>query len=279
MILCPRFDLDEVLDLLPRASVFMGVPTMYVRLAAAPRLDAGRCRTIRLFASGSAALPPATFEEFARRSGHRIVERYGMTETTINCSNPLNGDRRPGTVGPPLPGVSLRLLDTAGREVDVGVSGRVHVRGPHVFAGYWGKPEQTREAFTSDGWFDTGDIGRLDSDGYLTLLGRTKDMIISGGYNVYPLEVENVLARCAGVAESSIIGLPHDDYGEAVTAVVVADPEAPASEGAVRGFAKEHLAGYKVPKRVVFLDSLPRNQIGKVEKTVLRTRFRDLYSQ
>lgn len=275
VLLCPRFDIDQVLDLLPRASVFMGVPTMYVRLSADARLNRDLCGGTRLFTCGSAPLLKSTIQDFAERTGRNIVERYGMTETAINTSNPLHGEQRSGTVGLPLPGVEVRVV-TAGDVAAGGQPGNVHVRGSHVFAGYWRKPQETRDVLSADGWFDTGDIGRLD-DGYLTLIGRSKDLIISGGYNVYPAEVERVIDSISGVQESAVVGLPHPDLGEAVTAIVVTNGDGP-SEADVKEAAKRSLANYKAPKRILFASELPRNDIGKVQKARLREVFRDLYT-
>ncbi|HZT66724.1 MAG TPA: AMP-binding protein [Acidimicrobiales bacterium] len=270
MIFLPRFDVDMVLERLPEATVFMGVPTFYTRLLADDRLDADRCRRMRLFVSGSAPLSPATHEEFRRRTGHVILERYGMTETTMISSNPLDGERRPGSVGRPLPGVQVRITQE-GAAVGPGEVGDVEVRGPNVFRGYWKRPSAAE--FTSDGFFRTGDLGRLDADGYLHLVGRSKDLVISGGLNVYPKEVEEVLDSLPGVAESAVIGVPDPDLGEAVVAVVVAEPGAELQPDALRAEARRHLAGFKVPKRVQVAESLPRNTMGKVEKARLRSWF------
>jgi malonyl-CoA/methylmalonyl-CoA synthetase len=280
VLFCNKFDLDQVFDLLPRCTVFMGVPTMYVRMANSEKLDRERCKSIRLFASGSAALLPQTFERFRTCAGASIVERYGMTETGINSSNPMVGECRAGSVGLPLPGISIRIAGVDGRELAPGETGAVQIRGRHVFRGYWRRPEQSAEVL-KDGWFTTGDLGRIDAAGYLCLVGREKDLIISGGYNVYPLEVEGVIDRLNSVLESTVVGLPHPDYGEAVTAIIVerlsARDEVRSSEATIIRHVKDHLAGYKVPKKVVFLDSLPRNALGKVEKTTLRQRFSSLY--
>jgi malonyl-CoA/methylmalonyl-CoA synthetase len=275
VMLCQKFDVEQTIGLFPHVSVFMGVPTMYTRLLASPRLSRAGCRSVRLFACGSAPLPADRFAAFAQRSGQRIVERYGMSETAINTSNPIDGDRRPGTVGLPLPGVEVRIAAPDGTPLPDGAAGAVHVRGAHVFKGYWRQSAQTSQALRPDGWFNTGDLGTLDGDGYLTLVGRATDLIISGGYNVYPLEVEGVIDRIAGVAEASVIGLPHPDFGEAVTAVVVRNTAAP-SEAAIISQVKGALAAYKAPKRIVFVDELPRNDIGKVQKNVLR-EVRNLY--
>jgi len=274
MILLPRFEAGAVLDAMPRATVFMGVPTFYTRLLSDPRLDTDCCRGMRLFTCGSAPLLEQTFEAFRERTGHTILERYGMTETGMNTSNPLDGPRRPGTVGPPLPGVSARVVDDSGKEVPAGNVGELQVRGDNVFPGYWNKPEATKESFTDDGWFVTGDLARIEPDGYVAIVGRAKDMIISGGYNVYPKEIERRIDDISGVAESAVIGVPHADFGEAVTAVVVRDAgQTEPSEQSILTALREVLANYKVPKRVHFVDELPRNAMGKVQKNVLREQF------
>lgn len=272
MIFLPRFAADRVLALLPRATVLMGVPTFYTRLLDLPGLGPEACRGVRLFTSGSAPLLAETSRAFTARTGHAILERYGMTEAVVITSNPLEGERRPGSVGRPLEGVALRIVDAEDRPVPAGAVGLVQIRGPAVTRGYWRQPEKTAEAFTSDGWFRTGDLGTLSDDGYLTLVGRNSDLVISGGFNVYPKEVELVLDALPGVAESAVIGVPHRDLGEAVAAVVVRrDPalDADAILEALRG----RLAPYKLPRRVHFVDALPRNAMGKVLKTVLRATF------
>jgi malonyl-CoA/methylmalonyl-CoA synthetase len=264
IIFLEKFDAPEVIRHLPRATVFMGVPTYYVRLLAEARLDRALCAGMRLFVSGSAPLPEDTFNEFRRRTGHTILERYGMSEAGMIASNPYEGERRAGTVGPPLPGVEVRVA---------GDPGEIEVRGPNVFAGYWRQPEKTREEFTADGWFRTGDIGRLSADGYLSIVGRAKDLVISGGYNVYPKEVELVLDEFPGVAESAVFGVPHPDFGEAVTAAVVPKAGAALSEEALLAHVRAKLANFKAPKRVHLVAELPRNAMGKVQKAVLRGRF------
>jgi len=271
MLMTPRFAADEVLRLLPRASVFMAVPTMVSRLLAQPGLDRAACATIRLFACGSAPLSPADFAAFAARTGHEIVERYGMSETGINASNPIDGPRIPGSVGPPLPGVEIEIAAADG-EV-----GAVRIRGPHLFTGYRGQPAQTAEAIDAQGWFTTGDLGRLDAAGYLHLVGRTKELIITGGYNVYPTEVERVLQDLPGVAEAAVFGLPHPDFGEAVTAVLVAHPGVILDEARLIAAARERLAPYKTPKRVLIEPALPRNAVGKVVKAALQKRLDRLH--
>ncbi|MDZ7685131.1 MAG: AMP-binding protein [Gammaproteobacteria bacterium] len=269
IIFLPRFDPDAVINALPGATVYMGVPTNYVRLLADARFDRETCRNMRLFTSGSAPLLVPTFEEFTARTGHRIVERYGMTETGMNTSNPLDGERRPGTVGRPLPGVETRL------EGEPGQPGVLMVRGENVFKGYWRMPEKTRDEFDADGFFRTGDIATVDEDGYVTIVGRDKDMIISGGLNVYPKEIETVIDAIDGVRESAVIGIPHADFGEAVAAVVVRDAasDEDIKESDIIATLKSRLANFKVPKRVFFIDELPRNAMGKVQKAGLREQY------
>jgi malonyl-CoA/methylmalonyl-CoA synthetase len=266
MVFLPRFDAAEVVDQLGRCTVLMGVPTYYTRLLAEPGFDAAACRNMRLFVSGSAPLLASTHREFEERTGHAILERYGMTETGMLASNPLDGPRRAGTVGPPLPDVEIRIQGSAD------APGGIEVRGPNVFGGYWRRPELSATEFTDDGFFRTGDVGSFDEDGYLTIAARAKDVIISGGLNVYPKEVEDVLDQTEGVQESAVVGVPDEDFGEAVVAVVVRSPDADVEveESALRDAARTRLAAYKVPKRVVFVDALPRNSMGKVEKARLR---------
>jgi malonyl-CoA/methylmalonyl-CoA synthetase len=248
-----------VLAELPRCTVLMGVPTHYTRLLEDERFDRDACAHVRLFVSGSAPMLASTHEAFRDRTGHAVLERYGMTETSMLTSNPLAGERRAGTVGFPLPGTDVRIADD---EV-------IEVRGPNVFAGYWRRPELRATEFTDDGWFRTGDVGAWDDDGYLRIVGRAKDLVISGGLNVYPKEVEDVVDSLPGVVESAVIGVPDPDLGEAVVAVVVGDVD----PAAVRAAARERLAGFKVPKRVEVVAELPRNAMGKVQKNVLRQRF------
>ena len=269
-----RFDPKAVVADLGRASVLMGVPTFYVRLLGEAGLSRETCHDMRLFISGSAPLLADTHKEFEQRTGHRILERYGMSEAGMITSNPYDGERRAGTVGFPLPGVDVRVVDEAGQRLPAGENGAIQIRGANVFSGYWRMPEKTREEFTDDGWFRTGDIGVFDKDGYLSIVGRAKDLIITGGYNVYPKEIELALDELPGVNESAVIGVPHSDFGEAVTAVVVPKANAQPDEAAIIGELKSKLAGYKVPKRVHFVDSLPRNTMGKVQKNLLRERFR-----
>ncbi len=264
-----RFDVARVRSDLHRSTVMMGVPTHYHRLLADPDFGRTDCEGMRLFTSGSAPLPAAEHEEFTRRTGHRIVERYGMTETMILTSNPYDGDRVAGTVGYPLPGVELRVADDDGTPIDVGEVGIVEVRGDGVFLGYHGLPDKTAQAFRPDGWFITGDIGSLDETGRLTLAGRASDMIISGGLNIYPKEIEAVLDSVDGVAESAVVGLADDDFGEITVAVIVPAGDVP-DEEALRAACDGHLARFKHPRRFVFVGALPRNAMGKVQKAELR---------
>ncbi len=275
---CAKFDADQIIRLLPRATVMMGVPTFYVRLAADDRLTRSVVKGVRLFISGSAPLLKETFEAFRAKTGHVILERYGMSETVMLTSNPYKGERRAGTVGFPLPGVGLRLVDDRGRTVRrrrQGLSeiGAVQVRGPNVFSGYWRMPEKTREEFTQDRWFRTGDMGQWDADGYLHLIGRSKDLIITGGYNVYPKEIEMLIDEMAGVDESAVIGVPHPDFGEAVTAVVVPKPGASLNPQSMIAEIKAQIANFKVPKAIHIVQTLPRNAMGKVQKKLLREQF------
>ena len=273
MIFLPKFEASEVLRRLPEATVFMGVPTYYVRLLAEPKFDRAACRTIRLFVSGSAPLLTDTFCDFQTRTGMTILERYGMSETAMLTSNPYQGERRSGTVGVALPGVAVRVADALGRPCATDQIGAIEVRGPNVFAGYWQLPEKTAQEFTTDGYFITGDLGRFDSDGYLQIVGRSKDLIISGGYNIYPKEIESFVDALDGVIESAVIGVPHTDFGEAVVAVVVTGPNAAITEASIMTALKATIAGFKVPKRVHFVDALPRNAMSKVQKNLLRERF------
>jgi malonyl-CoA/methylmalonyl-CoA synthetase len=274
MIFLPKFDGADVMRHLLRATVFMGVPTYYVRLLAEPSFGTDACANIRLFVSGSAPLLADTFNEFISCTGHTILERYGMSETTMLVSNPYDGERRGGTVGLPLPGVSVRVLNGEGRECAADEIGDIQVKGPNVFQGYWQMPEKTAEEFTADGYFKTGDVGKFDADGYLTIVGRSKDLIISGGYNVYPKEIESFIDEMDGVTESAVVGVPHPDFGEAVTAVVVPRSGTKLAEADVIGFLKSKIANFKVPKRVFFVADLPRNAMGKVQKNLLREQFK-----
>jgi malonyl-CoA/methylmalonyl-CoA synthetase len=269
----PRFDAGATVAQLRHATVMMGVPTFYTRLLAEPQFDAAACRSIRLFISGSAPLQPETFNEFRARTGQTILERYGMTETGMNTANPLAGERIAGTVGPPLPGVAVRIVDADDRTCPPGTVGSIEVKGPNVFRSYWRMPEKTREGFSADGYFRTGDLGEWLPNGYLKLVGRAKDLIITGGLNVYPAEIEEWINALPGVLESAVIGIPHDDLGEAVTAVVVARPGHALAEDGLIAKLKAEIAGFKVPKRVHFVADLPRNAMGKVQKSVLRERY------
>jgi malonyl-CoA/methylmalonyl-CoA synthetase len=273
MIFLPRFDPDAVIPALPQATAMMGVPTYYSRLLARDDFTAEAARSMRVFISGSAPLLEETFAAFEARTGHRILERYGMTETGMNTSNPLHGERRPGTVGLPLPGVEVRVAGDDGKPLGRGEVGILEVRGPNVFKGYWRMPDKTAEEFREDGFFITGDVGTISEDGYVSIVGRAKDLVISGGLNVYPKEVESLIDRLPGVVESAVVGLPHPDFGEAVAAVVVRQPGAAISESDVVKAARAELAGFKVPKTVFFVDALPRNSMGKVQKNVLRDDY------
>jgi len=273
-----KFDPQLVVDWLPKSSIYMGVPTNYVRLLAHEGLNGDACNNMRLFTSGSAPLLTQTFEDFEQRTGHTIVERYGMTETGMNTSNPLLGKRKPGTVGPALAGVETKICDDLGQQVAVGQAGTLYVKGANVFKGYWQMPDKTAEEFTDDGFFKTGDIASLDEDGYISIIGRDKDMIISGGLNVYPKEIESILDKINGVTESAVIGVPHADFGEAVVAVIVCDDikakNGPLSEKQIIAEMKTTIAGFKVPKQIHFVDALPRNTMGKVQKNILRETYR-----
>ena len=276
MLFEAKFDARRAVSLLQRATVFMGVPTYYVRLLSEPGFNRSACGHIRLFVSGSAPLLKETFDAFRERVGHTILERYGMTEGGMFSSNPYTGERRGGTVGFPLPGTRILTTAANGQAMQAGEVGQILVKGENVFVGYWRMPEKTVEEFTGDGFFKTGDMGRFDADGYLSIVGRSKDLIISGGLNVYPKEVEEVIDALPGVAESAVIGLPHPDFGEAVNAVVVRRQDAAGaalSEAAVIQALKGELANFKIPKRVFIVDDLPRNAMGKVQKNLLRTQF------
>ena len=268
-----KFDPALVLRDLPRATVMMGVPTFYTRLLAQPQFDRHICRNMRLFISGSAPLLIETFKEFQMRSGQTILERYGMSEAGMICSNPLDEERRGGSVGFPLPGVTVRVADEQDRPLPGGEIGGIQIKGENVFAGYWHMPEKTREEFAADGYFRTGDVGTFDADGYLSIVGRAKDLIISGGYNVYPKEIELALDLLPGVAESAVIGVPHPDFGEAVAAVVVAKKGENVDPSALIAELKKNFANYKVPKQVHLVEDLPRNLMGKVQKALLRERY------
>lgn len=275
MLFLSKFDLDQVLALLPRATSMMGVPTFYTRLLSSPAFTKELTAHMRLFISGSAPLSAETHKEFRERTGHAILERYGMTETNMNTSNPYDGDRRAGTVGFHLPGVGLRIADPqTGKELPQGDVGVIEVKGPNVFQGYWRMPEKTAEEFRSDGYFITGDMGRIDDDGYISIVGRSKDLIISGGFNVYPAEVEALLDEIQGVAESAVIGVPHPDFGEGVVAVVAARPGADLDANGIVVSLSDKLAKFKQPKEVHIVEALPRNTMGKIQKNVLRDTYK-----
>jgi malonyl-CoA/methylmalonyl-CoA synthetase len=279
MLFMPKFSAAEVIQALPRATVMMGVPTFYTRLLEEPDLMREVTAKVRLFVSGSAPLLADTHREFRARTGHAILERYGMSETLMNTSNPYSGERVPGSVGPALPGVEIRITDPKSGAVlrERGAVGMIEVRGPNVFRGYWRMPDKTAAELRSNGFFITGDLGRIDERGYLYIVGRIKDVVITGGYNVYPSEVERELNALPGVAESAVIGLPHPDFGEAVTAVVIAERGAALDEASIRSTLELRLAKYKVPKRVMIAADLPRNAMGKIQKTALREQYSDLY--
>ena len=279
LLFFPKFEPREIIAALPRATVMMGVPTHYTRLLEERALNRACAANIRLFISGSAPLRPETHHAWQVRTGHAILERYGMTETNMNASNPYEGPRVPGSVGPPLPGVEIRIADPeTGAVLANGLEGMVEVRGPNVFAGYWRRPEKTAEDFRADGFFVTGDIGRFDAAGYLYLVGRAKDMIITGGLNVYPRDIEAEIDAIPDVVESAVIGLPHDDFGEAVTAVIVPREGSALTEADILPALEGRLAKFKRPKKVVFVDHLPRNAMGKVQKNLLREAFANLYA-
>ncbi|WP_346898879.1 malonyl-CoA synthase [uncultured Roseibium sp.] len=275
MLFLPKFDLDTVLRLLPKATSMMGVPTFYIRLLGSKDFTRDLVSHMRLFISGSAPLSAEVHKEFSERTGLAILERYGMTETNMNTSNPYDGERRAGTVGFPLPGVGLRIADPkTGRELAQGEVGVIEVKGPNVFQGYWRMPEKTAEEFRTDGFFVTGDMGRIDERGYVSIVGRSKDLIISGGFNVYPAEVEALLDEIPGVAESAVIGVPHPDFGEGVVAVVAARPGANLDASGITAALSDKLARFKQPKEVHLVEALPRNTMGKIQKNVLRDTYK-----
>ena len=267
------FNTDQVIKLLPKSTVMMGVPTYYTRLLEESKFDKSLTENIRLFVSGSAPLLEETFKQFRERTGHSILERYGMTETNVICSNPLNGERKPGSVGLPLSNQELRIVDDDGNDVESDVIGNIQIRGQNVFKGYRNLPEKTIEDFSSDGYFNTGDKGYLDSEGYLVIVGRNKDMIISGGLNVYPKEVETLIDELEGVKESAVIGLKDRDLGEKVVAIVIKEENSVLSEDKIIDTLKKDLAGFKVPKNIIFEIELPRNAMGKVQKNILRDNY------
>jgi malonyl-CoA/methylmalonyl-CoA synthetase len=279
MIFLPKFDNDRVVDLLPRATSMMGVPTFYTRLLDDPRFTRDLVAHMRLFTSGSAPLLAETHVAFEERTGHRILERYGMTETNMNTSNPYAGARRAGTVGFPLPGVELKITDPqTGAEVPQGEIGIIEVRGPNVFAGYWNMPEKTAEELRGNGFFITGDLGLIDDQGYVQIVGRNKDLIISGGYNIYPKEIELLLDEQPGVLESAVVGVPHPDFGETVVGFLVPQKGAVLDLDAIAGAAAKSLARFKHPRKLIVLDELPRNTMGKVQKNILRAEYVGLFT-
>src|SRR3984893_5552936 len=280
MIFLPKFDPDLIIRLMARAPVLMGVPTFYTRLLQSPALSRESTKHMRLFISGSAPLLADTHREWAARTGHAVLERYGMTETNMNTSNPYSGERVPGAVGHPLPGVSVRVTDPeTGKLLAPESIGMIEVKGPNVFKGYWRMPEKTKAEFREDGFFVTGDLGKIDAKGYVHILGRGKDLVISGGFNVYPKEIESEIDAMPGVIESAVIGVPHADFGEGVTAVVVCDKGAGVDEASVLAALDGRLAKFKMPKRVIFVDELPRNAMGKVQKNILRDTYAKIYAK
>jgi malonyl-CoA/methylmalonyl-CoA synthetase len=280
MIFLPKLDPELIIKLMARATVLMGVPTFYTRLLANPGLSKETTKHMRLFISGSAPLLADTHREWSARTGHAVLERYGMTETNMNTSNPYDGERVPGAVGLPLPGVSARVTDPeTGKELPREEIGMIEVKGPNVFKGYWRMPEKTKSEFRDDGFFITGDLGKIDDKGYVHILGRGKDLVISGGFNVYPKEIESEIDAMPGVVESAVIGVPHADFGEGVTAVVVCHPDADISEAGVLKALDGRLAKFKMPKRVFVVNELPRNTMGKVQKNVLREQYKDIYAK
>ncbi len=280
LIWLSKFDPKLVLKKLPEATVFMGVPTLYVRLLAEPGLTAEACRQMRLFIAGSAPLLIETFTDWQQRTGHTILERYGMSETIMLTSNPYraeDGERRGSTVGFPLPGVSVRVCADDDKILPTGEIGALQVQGPNVFKGYWRMPEKTKEEFTPDGWFKTGDVGKVDERRYISIVGRSKDLIISGGYNVYPAEIEAVINDLPGVAESALVGVPHPDFGEVGVAVVIAKLGVTVDGDAVVASLKAQLANFKIPKKCFVVPELPRNTMGKVQKNLLREQYKALF--
>ena len=278
MLFLPKFDPDRILGLMPQATALMGVPTFYTRLLKHPGLTRETSAQVRLFVSGSAPLLAETHHQWRERTGHAILERYGMTETGMNCSNPYEGERVAGTVGQPLPGVEVRIADPeTGAVLPPGEIGMIEVRGPNVFKGYWRMPEKTAAEFRTDGFFITGDLGVIDEKGYVSIVGRGKDLVITGGLNVYPIEVEDQIDALPGVVESAVVGLPHADFGEAVTAVIATGGPTTLTEQDVLAALETKLAAFKRPKRVIFVDELPRNTMGKVQKAALRSRYATLY--
>jgi malonyl-CoA/methylmalonyl-CoA synthetase len=280
MIFLPKFDPELIIKLMGRATVMMGVPTFYTRLLQSPALTKQATSHMRLFVSGSAPLLADTHREWAARTGHAVLERYGMTETNMNTSNPYDGERVPGAVGHALPGISLRVTDPeTGKTLGPEHIGMIEVKGPNVFKGYWRMPDKTKAEFRDDGFFITGDLGKIDGTGYVHILGRGKDLVISGGFNVYPKEIESEIDAMPGVIEAAVIGVPHADFGEGVTAVVVCDKNAGVDEASVLKALEGRLAKFKMPKRVFIVDELPRNAMGKVQKNILRDTYKGIYKK
>lgn len=279
MIFMPKFDLDQIIGRMPGATAMMGIPTFYTRLLDDARFTKDRAAGMRLFISGSAPLLAETHIQFEKRTGHRILERYGMTETNMNTSNPYDGERRAGTVGFPLPGVDLKITNPdTGETLPNGEVGQIEVRGPNVFKGYWQMPEKTAAELREDGFFITGDLGKVDEDGYVHIVGRNKDLIISGGYNIYPKEIELILDDQPGVLESAVIGVPHPDFGETVLGIIVPENGSSPDTEAIMESVRQSLARFKHPRKLVVLDELPRNTMGKVQKNILRDQYRDMFA-
>ena len=279
MIFLPKFDLDNIIENLPKSSAMMGVPTFYTRLLGDNRFNKNLVDHMRLFVSGSAPLLSETHIQFEKITGHRILERYGMTETNMNTSNPYNGERRAGTVGLPLPGVELKVSDPeTAKELSIDEIGQIEVRGPNVFKGYWKMPEKTKAELRENGFFITGDLGKIDEDGYVHILGRDKDLIISGGYNIYPKELEEIIDDQVGVLESAVIGVPHPDFGETPIAVIVSETKTSPDLEIIESNLSKSLARYKHPRKLLWIDQLPRNTMGKVQKNILREEFKSLFS-
>ena len=276
MIFLPKFDVDEAISWMKRANTMMGVPTFYTRLLNDDRFNKELSNHMRLFISGSAPLLAETHIEFEKRTGKQIIERYGMTETNMNTSNPYHGPRVAGTVGLPLPGVKLRIVNQDGKEVDKGEIGIIELKGDNVFGGYWGNPDKTSESFRQDGYFITGDMARIDENGYVIIVGRDKDLIITGGLNVYPKEVENLIDEIDSVEESAVIAVPHSDFGEAVVSVVVKKKKS-IIEQDIKDYLSQRVARFKQPKKIIFVNSLPRNTMGKVQKSELRKKYQNLF--
>ena len=280
MIFLPKFDLDDIIQQLPNSTAMMGVPTFYTRLLTDYRFTNKLVKHMRLFISGSAPLLSETHIQFENTTGHRILERYGMTETNMNTSNPYNGERRAGTVGLPLPSVEIKITDIkTGDETPTGEIGQIEVRGPNVFKGYWKMPEKTKTEFRANGYFITGDLGKIDKDGYIHIVGRDKDLIISGGYNIYPKELEIFLDMQFGIEESAVVGVPHPDFGETPIAIIVPSREIKPNLSKIEEDLKKSIARYKHPKKIIVIRELPRNAMGKVQKNILRTQFKSLFME